>query len=92
MIYEIAHSDTAPYRATGVQPCTQTVAVREDAGWPNSTVKSRGTSTVGARTLTGMFVNNGPHLAGTLTMNPDVDPAACDHMRELPYCATFMPS
>ena len=62
------------------------------AGWPNSTVKSRGTSTVGARTLTGMFVNNGPHLAGTLTMNPDVDPTACDHMRELPYCATFMPS
>ena len=62
------------------------------AGWPNTTVKSRGTSTFGAHTLTGMFVNNGPHLAGTLTMNPDVESSACDHMRELPYCATFMPS
>jgi len=61
------------------------------AGWPNTTLKSRGTNTTGAHTLTGMFVNNGPQLAGTLVMDPDVDPSACDSMRELPYCATFVP-
>jgi hypothetical protein len=38
-----------------------------------------------------MFVNNGPHLAGTLTMDPGIDPSACDIMRELPYCRTFLP-
>ena len=61
------------------------------AGWPNTTAKTRGTNTVGAHSITGMFVNNGPHLAGTLTMDPGIDPSACDIMRELPYCRTFLP-
>jgi hypothetical protein len=61
------------------------------AGWPNTTAKTRGVATEGAHTLTGTFVNNGPALAGVLKMNPDVDPAACEDMRQLPYCADFLP-
>ena len=61
------------------------------AGWPNTTRKTRGATTIGPQTLTGMFVNNGPALAGYLTMDPDVDPAACSNMRQLPYCADFLP-
>ena len=74
------------------------------AGWPDTTAKTRGVNTVGTNSLTGMFVNNGPHLAGTLTMDPDIDPRKvaldfdfscsrrkCDYMRELEYCRSFMP-
>jgi hypothetical protein len=61
------------------------------AGWPNTTRKTRGATTIGPQTLTGMFVNNGPALAGYLTMDPDVDPAACSNMRQLPYCTDFLP-
>jgi len=39
-----------------------------------------------------MFVNNGPALAGTLMMDPDVDQEACmAPMRSLPWCADFIP-
>ena len=61
-------------------------------GWPDTTAKTRGVNTVGANSLTGMFVNNGPHLAGTLTMDPDIDPRKCDHMREMEYCRSFVPA
>ena len=39
-----------------------------------------------------MFVNNGPALAGTLMMDPDVDQEQClAPMRSLPWCADFIP-
>mmetsp|Transcript_20371 Transcript_20371/g.52905 ORF Transcript_20371/g.52905 Transcript_20371/m.52905 type:complete len:454 (+) Transcript_20371:229-1590(+) len=62
------------------------------AGWPKSGIKTKGTNTDGAHTISGMFVNNGPALAGTLTMDPDVDPGECDRLHELPFCADFVPS
>ena len=52
----------------------------------------QGTVTPGEHTLTGMFVNNGPALAGTLMMDPDVDQEQClAPMRSLPWCADFIP-
>jgi hypothetical protein len=51
------------------------------AGWPASGIKTRGGRTDGgAHTIVGMFVNNGPALAGTLKMDPDVEAGACDHL------------
>ena len=61
------------------------------AGWPNTTAKTRGVATDGPHTLAGVFVNNGPALAGVLKMDPDVEPRQCEDMRQLRYCADFMP-
>jgi hypothetical protein len=60
------------------------------AGWPTSGRKTHGTATNGTRTLTGMFINNGPALAGFLKMDPDIDQASCDHMAQMPFCS-FVP-
>ena len=60
------------------------------SGWPASLRKTRGTVTDGAHTLTGMFVNNGPALAGFLKMDPDIDQTSCNRMAELPFCS-FVP-
>ena len=63
------------------------------AGWPSSGATTRGTRTDGdgTHTLSGMFVNNGPQLAGFLKMDPNVDPADCGSFSEIPWCANFVP-
>ena len=64
------------------------------AGWPASGTRTTGAGMAagdGAHTLVGMFINNGGPDAGILKMDPNVDPAACGRMRELPYCADFVP-
>lgn len=61
------------------------------ANWPESGTKTRGARTDGAHTIAGMFVNNGPALAGVLKMDPDAEPGACDHLGEIPFCANFVP-
>lgn len=62
------------------------------AGWPVSGIKTKGTYTHGNHTITGMFVNNGPALAGMLEMDPNVDPRECDRLHEIPFCTDFVPS
>ena len=61
------------------------------AGWPGSGRKTRGARTNGSHTIAGMFVNNGPALAGLLMMDPDVDPGTCASLHRSEYCAGIVP-